>query len=317
MKMDRTEPNPRKHNLNNLPVLLEILRRGSLTRAAEELGLTQPALSNILRQLRIDFGDELIERRGRTMQLTPRAERLVDELDGVLGRITDLIEDRGFLAESASGPIRIATTDHIMQALATPLVRLLEEEAPGIRAELMLANAGSPRALLLGELDIIITPRMVLRSGADDQDMLNEVRFESLMVEQMLCLGRADDEGLKNGLTLDAYLARTHVGFILDSKLPMTVERAALAHLGETQTDRLLVSSYFVLPRVVLETGALALVPEGLAEFAMRYYPLQAVRPPISIPPIDWVMVWPRRKDDEPRSAWLRSILKRSLVPYN
>ncbi|WP_421020805.1 LysR family transcriptional regulator, partial [Klebsiella pneumoniae] len=79
--MDEVERRLRAVNLNMLPVLRAILKHRNLTRAAEELNLTQSAVSNILKRLRDHFDDDLLIRDGRQFRLTERANRLFGPLD--------------------------------------------------------------------------------------------------------------------------------------------------------------------------------------------------------------------------------------------
>ena len=110
--------NLRRHNLNALPVLRDILRHGNLTRAAAAIGLTQPALSNVLRQLRMDFDDQLIVRNGKAMQLTPKATALLGPLEETLASIEALLSVDSFDPATCTKHFHIATTDHVISMIA-------------------------------------------------------------------------------------------------------------------------------------------------------------------------------------------------------
>jgi DNA-binding transcriptional LysR family regulator len=309
----KSELNLRQYNLNALPVLREILRHGSLTKAAAALNLTQPALSNILKQLRHDFGDHLIERQGREMRLTSRGEQLIAPLEDALASVQSLLAGETFTPERATDTIRIAATDHVMGMIGGRLVTILENEAPQMRVHLALSQLSSVGALMVGDLDMIITPKLLMGAGLTDSATLAAVNVEPLMTEEMVCIGQAADAELAAGLSVEAYLARPHVGFIVDTSTYASLEQAHLAKLALQQFDRLLAPSYAILPGIVAETGSLALVPASLARWAMVHLPLQIVKPPIDMPDMELIMGWHRRNDDSPMLKWVRSALLRCV----
>jgi LysR family transcriptional regulator, nod-box dependent transcriptional activator len=306
--------NLRRHNLNALPVLRDILRHGNLTRAAASLGLTQPALSNVLRQLRMDFDDPLIVRNGKVMQLTPKAEALLGPLEASLATIEALLSDGTFHPETCTKRFRIATTDHIITMLAPSFLTLLLDEAPLVRTQMSVAQANSPQALMVGDLEMVISPKVLLTAGIADTSALDSVNTELLLCENLVCLAKKEDEEFTAGLSLDAYLARPHAGYYFGDKLVASIEQVHLARLGLKQNDRLLVSNYAALPGAVAASGCLALVPESMARSAALLFPLQFAPPPFQTESIDWTMVWHIRNDRDPTMIWLRESLKRSVA---
>lgn len=305
--------NLRSFNLNALPVLREILRHGSLTKAAEALSLSQPALSNMLKQLRMDFGDQLIIRQGRVMQLTPRGAQLMGPLEHTLASIEGLLSGDNFSAQTTKQTVRIVAADYVVERLGARLVQILRDEAPHLSVHLMGAQPGSVNDLMVGKLDMIITPKLLMGTGLTDAAAIAVASFEPLLCEPMVCIGRADDDALAVGLSEEDYLARPHVGFSIDAQIYGSVEQTQLARLALRQFNRLLASSYLVLPQIVAETGSLALIPESLARRAAEQYPIQIVKPPIEAPDMDLVMGWHRRDDHNPVLRWLRAALIRSV----
>ncbi len=160
---------------------------------------------------------------------------------------------------------------------------------------------------------MIITPKLLIGTGLTDAAAVAVASFEPLWCEPMVCIGRADDEALSAGLSEAAYLARPHIGFSIDARLYGGVEQAQLARLALRQFDRLVASSYLVLPKIVAETGSLALIPESLARRAAERYAIQIVQPPIEAPDMDLVMGWHRRDDHNAVLRWLRAALIRSV----
>jgi LysR family transcriptional regulator, nod-box dependent transcriptional activator len=305
--------NLRRHNLNALPVLRDILRHGNLTRASAALGLTQPALSNILKQLRLDFEDPLVVRSGKGMQLTPKALALLAPLEESLSAIEKLLAQENFDPSSANNRFRIATTDHCITMLAPSLFDIMMKEAPSVRMQMIVAQTTSVQALMVGDLDMVITPKILMTAGIADTNALESVNTELLMSERLVCLAHKDDKAFSAGLTLDEYLARPHAGYLFGDKLLASIEQVYLSRLGLKQNDLMLVSTYAALPGTVAATGGLAIVPESMARSACLLFPLQYAPPPFPTEPIDWTMVWHLRNERDPAMLWLRNSLKRSV----
>ncbi|MGL5837610.1 MAG: LysR family transcriptional regulator [Sphingorhabdus sp.] len=303
--------NLRRHNLNALPVLREILKHGNLTRAAKALGLTQPALSNILKQLRIDFDDMLIVRQGQKMQLTVAALELVEPLEQAMQLLENLFSSTEFDPAHSDRVFRIATSDFVITQLGTRLAGVIAKDAPGVSIQMQAAQRSSVQALMVGEIDMIISPTILLTSGVASQPESESVETEVVLREQMVCLARADDRAFAKGLTLDEYLARPHAGYIFGNSAGSSMEQVYMQRLGLRQNDKMLVASYAALAPIVAETGFLALVPESMARAAIVHYPLQYARPPFAPVEMEWSTVWHKRQDRRSDMQWLRAVIKR------
>jgi LysR family transcriptional regulator, nod-box dependent transcriptional activator len=291
-------------------MLREILRHGSVTKAAAALNVSQPALSAALRQLRQHFDDELIVRRSGGIVLTQRAESLLAPLESALQSIHELVIDQDNAADQDNFRVRIATTDHTMHLLSVPLVHSLLDAGPGLGVQFLSVGSHSVEQLMSGGLDMIITPRSMMTTGLASAKGLRDVNSELLLTQRLVCIGRRDDLKLTAGLSIDEFLRRPHVSLALDADRNISVERAFLAERSLIQNDVLLTSSYSSLPDIVAATGCLSLVPEGMAIAVSRLFPLQYVDPPISFPPLELAMVWHRRDDKNERIIQLRKILK-------
>jgi LysR family transcriptional regulator, nod-box dependent transcriptional activator len=309
--------NLRRYNLNALPALREILRHGNLTKAAKALNLTQPALSNILKQLRADFDDELIVRESNKMRLTPKGEQLIAPLEQTLGAVERLLAGSIFNASKSNRVFRIGTTDFIAGLVGPKLLAILAAEAPDIECQFLLARRSIINDMLIGDIDMMIVPRMTIGAGFADAATLAQVSVHPLVTERLVCIGRSDDAELAAGLSVETYLDRPHIGFIVEAQANVNTERAHLAQLSLSQSDRLLVTGYEIIPRLVADSGCIALVPESLARAAIAYLPLMMVAPPIAFPPMEFVMVSHRRGDDDPLQNWFRQTLSRCTDPEN
>jgi DNA-binding transcriptional LysR family regulator len=302
--------NIRSFNLNSLPMLRELLRHGSVTKAASALNVSQPALSAALKNLREHFNDELVVRRGGGMFLTPKGEGLLKPLEQALSSIETLVLEKSDGTAREVQRIKIASTDHVIHLLGAPLARVIIEDAHNLSIQFLNVVGPSVSQLMSGAIDLIITPRSMMSTGLADTRAMREVNSELLTTHRLVCIGRSDDAELKAGLSLSQYLARPHVSFALDADRDISVERVTLAERTLTQNDVLLTASYSTLPAIVAATGCLAVLPEGMAKTASMLYPVQWVECPLPLPPLELVMVWHRRSDEDGRIIQLREILK-------
>jgi LysR family transcriptional regulator, nod-box dependent transcriptional activator len=305
--------NLRRHNLNALPVLREILRHGNLTKASQALGLTQPALSNILKQLRIDFDDLLVVRQGQRMQLTPKAIEIMAPLDEALRSLELLLANTDFDPAASSRRFRIATTDFIMAMLSAPLALSIEAFAPNVTVQMQVAQRTSVQALMVGNIDMVITPTILLNAGISTQKENDSVNHEVVLREPLTVMASINDDKFRAGLTLDQYLQRPHAGYVFGEDSVTSMEQVYLHNLGLKQNDKMLVSSYAALPPVVVSTGYLSLVPLSLAKAAASLFPIQYGPPPFDTPDMEYSMVWHLREDSSSDTQWLRATIKKCL----
>lgn len=316
--MEDLERRLRQTNLNLLPVLREVLKHRNLTRAAQELNLTQAAVSNSLRRLRDHFGDELLVKDGRGLRLTEKARRMVGPLEVALAAVADVLAGEAFAPERSRRRYRIATADYVTAVLTPNLIRLLGDEAPLMSVQMVTARSRSAEDLRLENIDILITPRQIVSAAIFDAPrVMAEFAFEELARDPFVCLGRADDAELAAGLTQEAYLARPHASFFLDLDVHASLEHGYLLESGVTQFDRLLTSDFTILPLVAAATGCLTLVPASLAAGAVDTLPLQAVPSPLPVPDLELVMIWLKRRDGDPEIRWLRDGLRRCASAFS
>ncbi|HEX7851981.1 MAG TPA: LysR family transcriptional regulator, partial [Sphingomonas sp.] len=115
-----SEMNVGRHDLNLLRALLAMIESGSVTRAAQIVSVSQPAMSRILARLREDFGDPLLVRSGSGMKRTPRAEALADPVRALLKQAATLYESEAFDPATAQRVFRTAIPDVVAATLLAP-----------------------------------------------------------------------------------------------------------------------------------------------------------------------------------------------------
>lgn len=317
-KMDDLDRRLRTANLNLLPVLRAVLRHQNLTRAAEELNITQAAVSNSLRQLRAHFGDDLLTRDGRGLRLTDKGKQLIDPLERALGAVASVLASPSFDPATSSRQFRIATADYVFAGTAPAMAALIGREAPAVTIQLITATGRSFADLRDGEIDLVIGPRQIIDPAIHRTSALaRELTFEPLARDPFVCLAHKDDKAFAAGLSVEDYLARPHASFHLDLNIHASLEHTYLIDHDVPQFNRILTSDFLILPLIAAGSDCIVLAPRSLALLAARVLPLQIGACPLPIPDLDLMMLMLRRRKDEPELAWLRGVLKRCSALFD
>ena len=312
--MDKLDRQLQRTNLNLLPILRAVLKHRNLTRAAEELNLTQSAVSNSLRKLRDHFDDELLVRDGRTLRLTAKASRLVAPLDEALSTITDFLGDAPFDPATSTRTFRIAADECVCTLALPAFATILAQEAPHVRVQIAKVRGTSVQQLQVDNIDMVIVIEHLAKAVLSETDIaLEAFQWELLYTDQFVCVGRDDDETLTDGLTLDAYLSRPHVSFYPDFDAPLGPEHRYLLENGFQRFDRLQTSELNLLALIAAGSDCIALVPEHLARLAARAMRLRIVPAPLPLQKLNMVMAWNGHRAKDGELLWLRSVLRRSL----
>ena len=174
-----------RYDLNLLPVFLALMEERSVTRAAERLGITQPALSNALTRLRTLLQDPLFIRERYGMQPTPKAEALAPVIAAALASLDDLIlGQQDFDPAKARQLITIAPNSYVEFVLVPAIVARLRERAPGISLRLVPYGTDLAETGLISGSTALALGRIV--------DPPDNLVVQQLMDEGLECIVRAD-----------------------------------------------------------------------------------------------------------------------------
>ncbi|WP_428263878.1 LysR family transcriptional regulator [Haliangium sp.] len=296
-------------NLNLLLALDALLAERSVSAAARRVGVSQPAMSQSLRQLRDLMGDELLVRDRNAMVLTPGAERLAVPLrQALVGLQRALDGEVDFDPARSRRRFVIAAGDHVAVTLLPPLLEHISRAAAGVDIELRPILARRLSAdLATGDVDLAIAAYV---------DAGEELVQQRLYRSRFACLVRrghpqidpeVDPEVAPDaGLTLDQYLALPHA-LISPTGEGVGVVDTALAALGQRRRVALRVSSFLAAPLVVARSDLILTAPHRVALAFAALAPLTVLDPPLELPGFDTVQVWHRRFQSDPAHRWLRA----------
>lgn len=284
-------------DMNLLVALEALLDEQHVTRAAQRLGLSQPATSNALSRLRALFDDPLLVRVGSSMRRTPRADDLRPRVQAVLSGARELLVARtDFVPRAATGTITIAISDYVGLVLVPHLVALVAEAAPQLTLRFVAhSNVLDTTALADG------TPRVSLGFFFDSSPSL---RAQTLFSERFACLVRPGD--LPGRLTRRRYLALSHVLVSQRGATEGYIDRA-LAEAGDTREIRTVLPHFLAAGAVVAASGGVVTLPARVAALTAQRLELELHDLPLPHPSWPLVMVWHERFDLHDESAWLRA----------
>ncbi|MGZ5846434.1 MAG: LysR family transcriptional regulator [Ramlibacter sp.] len=292
-------------DLNLLVSLDALLAEAHVTRAAARLGLSQPALSAQLRQLRAAFGDPLLVPSPRGMALTARAEALRAPLRELLAGVHHLLaSSRTFDPLSARQRFRIAATDAIHSIVTTALAARLGTLAPHCQVAMQSADLRTAEEqLAAGELDLLLhTPGAIPPS----------LHARKLYDETFLCVLRRDHPAAAAPLDLDTFCALPHAMVSPAGGGFSGAVDDALQPLGRTRTVQVSVNSFLLVPALVETSDLIASVPARLARRVSAQ--LAVLAPPCAIPGFSVAMGWHARAHADPAQVWMRDTLRQVVA---
>lgn len=306
-------------DLNLLRVFDAVMTEQNLTRAANRLAMTQPAVSNAVKRLREALGDELLIRTAHGVKPTARADSLWPAVRRALAELEEAVAPRSFELAKAHATFRMAMADATAALLLPRLVRLIENEAPGIDIRMVPLTTREPRPLLLrGDIDLAIGffPGVVAQmQGATE----TPIRHERLYSGQYVCVMRNDHPLAKEAtLTVDAYCQADHLLVSFSGRARGLVDDALLS-LNRERRILLTVNQFFTAGKVVAASDLLMVLPRHLIAATGMTTALIAKELPFTMPDVHIDMLWHERDARSPGHRWLREQLVNagvlSLVP--
>jgi DNA-binding transcriptional LysR family regulator len=285
-------------DLNLLSVFEAVYTEGGVTKAADRLNLTQPAISHSLRRLRDFFGDPLFQWQGQVMAPTPLARAMIEPVRLALRTISDVIDERGgFDARTASRRFVIGLRDVMESDLLLPLMSHVAREAPGVDlASVRIFRGDLERDLASGTLDVAIDILMPLSK---------DVRHRLILSDRLVVVARQGHPSVCDGLTLETYLQQEHI-LVTSRREGLGLADLEVAAHGKHRKIRLRCQQNFAALRVVSETDLVLTIPARLAQVANLVFENQIIAAPFDKLPQDSYLYWHSNVDSDPANQWLR-----------
>lgn len=288
-------------DLNLLVVFDRLLAERRVSRAAETLGLTQPAVSNALARLRKLFGDELFLRTPAGMAPTPFAEQLAEPVGYALAAIHSGINQRSvFDPAQATRAMTIGMTDIGEITFLPTLVERLRRDAPGVTLSTVRNTAVNLKdELESGKVDLAIGLLPQLAAGFFQR---------RLFKQRYVCLFRRGHRLDKKKISLAEFRAAEHLVVVSAGTGHGQVD-ALLRRGGVERTVRLTVPHFVGVGHILQRTDLVATVPQRLAEHLVAPFGLAWLPHPARLPEISINVFWHAKYHRAPANQWLRTLV--------
>lgn len=292
-----------KFDMNLLRVFDALWRHAHLGRAAEELGVSQPAMSHALQRMREQVGDTLFLKVRSGMQPSPRAIAIAPVVQRVLAEVREqLLTAPSFDPSLENRTFVIALSDVGELAFLPPLMARLMNEAPNVDVRIISSRHGDlMNQMERGQVDIAI--------GLFPDLAGSDVFQQRLFRHGFVCLARKGHPAIKKGkITVKQFSELSHVVVQTETRSQEIVEEYLRTH-GIRRRELLHSPHYLSIPPVIATTDLIVTVPLPVGMLFSRIADIQVIEPPIPIPEFDLKQHWHRSQHEEPGNRWLRHII--------
>lgn len=292
---------------------LVLMAHKSVSSAAEQMGVSQPAASHTLARLRDLFQDPLLLRSRSGMVASDRAAGFEEGVRRLLENYDELlVKARPFDPAESKQTFVISAPEYAEHLLMPGVARRARQEAPGVRIEVRAPDRD--RALELLE------KRQVDLRIAWLPNPPPSLRSTQLFQDRIVCIADRAHPHICGSLSLDQYLAASHAR-------PLGTGRTTTGRVIDEAVERLggqldlafLVQNFLTIPLVMAGTDVIATVPFRLAKAMKQHHALQILEPPLRLPRVRYAAYWHERSQKDPGHRWLRGLVvdaARALEPY-
>ncbi|MCK7545944.1 LysR family transcriptional regulator [Marinobacter bryozoorum] len=291
----------KNQELTLLYVFDAIMTEGSITRAAERLNMTQPAVSNAVSRMRHAWKDPVFVKKGRQIEPTSYALSLWDQVRGPMHELSRAVTTTGFDPATSRRKFRIALADMMLDLLWPPLVSKLERDAPGIDLHAVPYTLGGAH-MQLREAHVDLAIGMLTEH---DHSLRSTWLADSGYVLAM----REDHPLAGRPVTLEEFLDARHLLISLSGDTHGPVD-SALDRMGVSRRVAVTVNHFPAIPALLQTSDLITALPDGMMQDEQLRKGLWLTRLPIEVDPISVYLIWHARHDREPGLIWMRSLVE-------
>jgi DNA-binding transcriptional LysR family regulator len=293
----------RNVDLNLLVVFAALAEQRSVTRAAEAIGLSQPATSAALARLRVLLDDPLFVKAGPEMRPTPRATQLAAPVRQVLETIKgEILQAQAFDPTTTTRTFSVLTPDIGEINFLPKVLAHLAAVAPGANLKaLSMPRHAAADALESGAADLAVGYFPDLHKAGFFQ--------QRLFRNEHVCIVQRNHPTIGKTITLKQFLAASHAVVRPDGR--EHVFEQFLQARGLHRRVRLEVAHFMSLLPIISTSDLIATVPRDLAEVCVRYGEVRTLDTPMKSPVIEVHQFWHRRFHKDAAHVWLRGVVHR------
>jgi DNA-binding transcriptional LysR family regulator len=291
-------------DLNLLVALDALLQQRSVSRAAAQMGLSQPALSASLARLRRHFDDELLTRVGNEYRLTPLAVHLKDRTRTALSNVERVFSAQPeFDPASSTREFSLLVSDYMVAVLGSTIAGLLAREAPHSRLRLL---ASTPEQVDRAAQVLLSTDLLVLPHG-----FVTDLSHRDLYRDEWVCIISADNTAVADEVTVEHLQSLPWV-VTYHGPTASTPAGRQMRMLGIEPRVQVVTENFLTVARLVAGTERIALMQQRLIDLLPPDSGVRALPPPFQASPLIETMWWHPLYDADPEHQYLRDLIVRA-----
>ena len=293
-------------DLNLFVVLEAIYREGNITRAGQQLNLTQPAISHALKRLRDLLQDPLFVRRGTHMMPTPFTRNMIEQVRQALQILEgNLGQSHNFVPEHTRRNFHLSLWEYLEVLILPPLLNRLTHAAPGMSITTSrVKRRDIETELASGSLDLAIEIPMT---------MSDRIRQKWLLNEPFAVIARKGHPAIAGTLDLDTYLSQRHIQVSSRRQGPSLID-VELSRRGLRRQVFLRSQHTSAACMVVSKTDMLLTLPERHAQLLNPGLTDQVHPFPLHAPRLEAHLYWHESVENDPANRWLREEIEKILA---
>lgn len=290
-------------DLNLLRIFVALTEEKVLSRAAEKLRLSQPALSYQLKKMREEFDDLLFIRTRGGYRLTEKAVQMLPQIKNILKAAEDLYSKSNFYLKEYQTEFKLAATSYFEVIIMEALLRRLQKEAPLVRIQTFSLIENAPhKELEDGTYDLAVATFF--------GDLSKSFHVEMIGKDHQVCVLRKNHPFLSQKWDLKKYLEGEHIKINVPSGSVSRVDRYLQEKKAKPRKIVGRFNNFLTPPLVVSGSDALLTCPARLASFYCQQFDLVTLALPLPKIEIEIKMIWHERKSQDPFQRWIRQELK-------
>ncbi len=289
-------------DLNLFVILNAIYTEGSLTKAAEVVGITQPAVSNALSRLREKFNDDLFVRTGSGMVPTQKTENMILDVQSALTLIQKSVnEPDTFEPKSSERNFKLSLGDVSEGRVLPFIMKEIYKDAPNVSVgSFAYPRSDQVHALSTNNLDFVVDPII---------PATDEVDSTKVFEDDFVVMHREDHDISKfKNVTIDNILDLKHL-HVSGRKRGLHLIDVELEKIGFKRNVSLRCQHFLIAPSIINSTD---LVLMGTRSFAKRNN-LAFVEIPIEIPSMEYFLIWHKSDEGDGGHIWMKDLVIRAF----
>lgn len=297
------EMNLKSLDLNLLVALKALLEEKHVTRAAERIYLSQPAMSRALGKLRIIFNDPLLIKGKDGLHLTPKAKEIYQPLKSILFNIIQLVSPTSFEPAQVQKEIIIATRDYEATVILPDIIKAVSKAAPNLSFRIIPLVGDDLTPLEHQEIDFVI-------AGSESQSP-TLFRY-TLFKDKFTCLVSSNNEIRDEKLTLNKYLSMKHCLVTIRNMGHGVVD--GILQQKKTKRDiHVRMPHFLAAANAVACSDMIITLPQRLGIHLCQQKRHAMLEPPIKLPDIPIYLYWHLGNQNNPLNLWLRKIIREAV----